>query len=321
MRDDFVLPNEYTTLHATVEDALSHRTGMPRHDFSYVGSNVTVRNVVWNLRNLPMTAEVRSRFQYCNMMYITISHFIETWTGMWLGNFLRRRIYGPLGMASTFFSLRDAQKATASGGPSLATPYYWTNRTKKHHSMRWLGAPQVSGCGATISNVLDYAKWLRCMMSMSAPLSPAGHQALRLPRIFTGPVAAETTGFRGSSSYALGWEINNYRGEDLIWHSGGLPGYSTVMMYFPRLQWGVTMMANAGQGGAIPVLVFKLLDDMLGIPEQERFDWVPTLKLLEILSIETLKKARYILYPNAPKEKDAIPLSLPLESYTGVQLP
>ena len=320
MREDFVLP-EYTTFHATIEDALSHRTGMPRHDLSYGGNNVTVRDVVRNLRHLPMTAEIRNRFQYCNMMYIAVSHFIETWTGIWLGDFMRRRIYHPLGMASTFFSLRDAQKAAASGGPSLATPYYWTNKTKQYHSIPWLDAPQESGCGATISHVLDYAKWLRCMMSMSAPLSPAGHQALRSPRIFSGPVAGETTGFRGSSAYALGWEVSNYRGEDLIWHSGGLPGYSTIMMYFPRMQWGVTMMANGGQGGAggaIQVLVFKLIDDMLGIPEQEQFDWAPTLELIEVLVIETLKKARDILCPNAPKEKDAIALSLPLESYTGV---
>ena len=318
MRDDFVLPDEYTTFHATIEDALSHRTGMPRHDLSYGGKNVTVRDVVRNLRHLPMTAEIRSRFQYCNLMYIAVSHFIETRTGMWLGDFLRRRIYEPLRMANTFFSLQDAQKAASSGGPSLATPYYWTNRTKKYHSMPWLDAPQESGCGATISNVLDYAKWLRCIISMSAPLSPAGHQALRSPRIVSGPIAAEPTGFRGSSAYALGWEVSNYRGEDLIWHTGGLPGYSTVMMYFPRLQWGVTMMANGGQGGAIQVLVFKLIDDMLGIPEQEQFDWASTLKLIEILVIETLKEGRSLLYPNAPKEKDAIPLSLPLESYTGV---
>ena len=95
------------------------------------------------------------------------------------------------------------------------------------------------------------------------------------------------------------------------------------MMYFPRLQWGVTMMANGGrggQGGAIQVLVYKLIDDMLGIPEQERFDCASMLDFTERLEIETLKKARSIFYPTAPKEKDAIPLSLPLKSYTGVCL-
>lgn len=35
LRDDFVLENDFVTTHATVEDILSHRTGMPRHDFSY----------------------------------------------------------------------------------------------------------------------------------------------------------------------------------------------------------------------------------------------------------------------------------------------
>ena len=313
-----MLADEYTTNHATIEDALSHRTGMPRHDFSYGGANVTVRDVVKNLRQLPMTAEIRTRFQYCNMMYIAISHFIETWTGMWLGDFLRTRIYEPLSMLSTFFSLSDAQKAAASGGPSIATPYYWTNKSKDYHSIPWLNAPQESGCGATISNVLDYAKWLRCMMTMSAPLSAAGHRALRLPRINRAPFAQERTGFRGSEAYALGWEVSNYRGEVMNWHTGGLPGFNTIMMYFPRLQWGVTMMANGGQGAAIQVLVFRLIDDMLGIPEREQFDWGAVSEDYESREMEILKNARQVLYPNAPKEKDAIPLSLPLESYAGV---
>lgn len=319
MREDFVLADEYTTLHATIEDALSHRTGMPRHDSSYGRANFTVQDVVQNLRHLPLTAEIRSRYQYCNMMYIAVSHFIETWTGMWLGDFLRTRIYEPLSMSSTFFSLSDARKAAASGGPSLATPYYWTNYTKEYHSIPWLDAPQESGCGATISNVLDYARWLRCMMTMSAPLSTAGHAALRSPRIITGPVNDELTGFRGSNSYALGWEVSNYRGEVMMWHTGGLPGFVSVMMYFPRLQWGLTMMANGGDGSLQQVLIFKLIDDILEIPEEDRFDWAPVLELDHLLTLETLQSAKDIMYPNAPKGEDCIPLSLPLESYAGVK--
>lgn len=142
IREDFVLPDEYTTLHATLEDALAHRTGMPRHDFSYGGPNVSVRDVVQNLRHLPMTAEIRVRWQYCNMMYITISHFIEKWTGIGLGDFLRTRIYEPLLMNSTFFSLKEAQAAASGGGADLATPYYWKNHTQRYHSLPWLDSQQ-----------------------------------------------------------------------------------------------------------------------------------------------------------------------------------
>lgn len=316
IREDFVLADEYATAHATIEDALSHRTGMPRHDLTYGGSNVTVQDVVQNLRNLPMTAEIRTRFQYCNMMYIVVSHFIEKWTGMWLGDFLRIRIYEPLNMSSTFFSLSDAKKSGASGGPTLATPYYWINRTKTHQAIPPLDAPQESGCGATISNVLDYTKWLRAMMTMSAPLSLAGHQALRSPRIISSPITQEETGFRGSDTYALGWQVSNYRGEVMNWHSGSVPGFNSVMIYFPRLQWGVTMMANGGE--AIQTLLFRLIDDMMEIPEKERFDWAPVLEGIKLKALEILKNGRHLGYPNAPKERDSIPLSLPLESYAGV---
>ncbi len=322
MREDFVLADEYTTVHATIEDALSHRTGMPRHDTSWARPNITVRDVVQNLRHLPMTAEIRTRFQYCNMMYVAVSHFIETWTGMWLGDFLRTRIYEPLSMASTFFSLSDAQKATDSGGPSLATPYYWTNKNKTYHSLPWVDAPHASGCGATISNVLDYSKWLRCMMTRSAPLSPAGHRALHLPRIMSGHLPEEPeqmTGFRGSDNYALGWEVSNYRGEVLNWHTGGLPGFTTIMMYSPRLQWGITMMANGGTGAVNQILIFKLIDDMLGIPEHDRFDWAPMFERSELQALEILRNARALMYPSAPIANDSIPLALPLESYAGVR--
>ena len=237
---------------------------------------------------------------------------------MWLGDFLRIRIYEPLRMFSTFFSLADAKKSAASGGPSLATPHYWTNKTQSYNGIPWLDAPQESGCGATISNVLDYTKWLRCQMTMSAPMSPAGHRALHSPRIFSGLIEEERAGFRGSEAYALGWMISNYRGEVMIWHTGGLPGFGTIMLYFPRLQWGLTMMANGGDGGAIQVLVFDLIDAMLRIPEQERFDWVPVMELNESFEIEILKNAKDLLYPNAPKGRDIIPPSSSLESYAGV---
>jgi CubicO group peptidase (beta-lactamase class C family) len=116
IRDDFVLENEYATTHTTIEDALSHRSGMPRHDFSYggnypdeggIGMGVhkgTIRDAVRALRWLPLTAEPRVSFQYCNMMFVVVSHVVETLTGAWLGDFLKERIWGPLGMHGTVSS-------------------------------------------------------------------------------------------------------------------------------------------------------------------------------------------------------------------------
>lgn len=61
----------------------------------------------------------------------------------------------------------------------------------------------------------------------------------------------------------------------MIWHSGGLPGFGTVMAFLPKLQWGVDVMANSVGGGSTveQVLMHRLMDDLLGVPEEERFDW------------------------------------------------
>jgi CubicO group peptidase (beta-lactamase class C family) len=102
---DFILSDEYATNHITIEDALSHRSGLPRHDYSYGGNydgkKPSVRGAVRALRYLPLTAEPRTKFQYCNMMYGVASHVIETLTGKWLGDVLKERIWGPLGMKAT----------------------------------------------------------------------------------------------------------------------------------------------------------------------------------------------------------------------------
>ena len=305
-------------MHTTLEDALSHRTGMAGHDSSWNNANLTVRDVVRSLRHLFITAEIRTRFQYCNMMFIAVSHVIESLTGEWLGDFLKTRIYEPLGMTNTFFSLKDAQEAEASGGAHLATSYRWSNQTKQYEAFPWLDAPQVSGAGATISNVLDYAKWLRCHMTSSAPFSSAGHEAFHYPRMISGLMALEAAGFRGTDAYALGWDISNYHGELMQWHTGGLPGFATMMMYFPRLQWGLTAITNGGDPSALLELTFALFDDKLGIPHDQRFDWSIANNFRRSLALGTLRHAKELLFPNAPKGKDVIPLSLPLSLYAGV---
>lgn len=105
IRDDFVLENDYATTHITIEDALSHRSGLPRHDFSYGGfrdgKKATIKDTVRDLRYLSLTAEPRTRFQYCNLMFVAASHVVESLTGVWLGDFLRERIWKPLDMKST----------------------------------------------------------------------------------------------------------------------------------------------------------------------------------------------------------------------------
>ncbi|KAL8922714.1 MAG: hypothetical protein Q9208_005027 [Pyrenodesmia sp. 3 TL-2023] len=318
IRSDFLLPDDYATLHTTLEDAASHRTGMPGHDSSYGGPNFSLRDVVRNLRNLPMTAEIRTSFQYCNMMYMTLSHVIETLTSSWLGDVLRTRIWVPLNMTRTYFSLAQAKQASENGAAELAKGYMWNNRTQSYMQIPWMDMPIASGAGNIISNVEDYAKWLQCLLSQSPPLSKTGHESLRRPRIIQAD--SPIPGMTGPSTYALGWNVENYRGEPLISHTGGVPGFGAFVAYLPQRNYGIMVMGNTAEAAIVELsLAYQLLDDFLDIPEKEREDIGSLLeKLLVRPAEERMADPIKALYPDAPTGKDAIPLSLPLEDYTGV---
>ncbi|KAI9810883.1 MAG: hypothetical protein M1827_005742 [Pycnora praestabilis] len=315
IREDFVLPDEYSTTHVTLEDALSHRTGMPGHDASYGGANYTVKDVVRSLRYLPLTEEIRTKFQYCNVMFTTVSHAIENLTGMWLGDFLRSRIWGPIGMSSTYFSLHDVLAAVDTGRESLARGYYWNNDTKQYVPEHWMDASVVSGAGHVISNVLDYTEWLRTMIHQALPFSEAGHEAFRTARSFSNPFGRQP--FTGPSSYTLGWDLDYYRGETVLWHQGALSGFGATMIYLPHRKWGVTMAGNTKEtSNAIQqVLALALIDDLLETPESERFDVQAMFENYTRNARQDLLRGKNGVYPDIPKK--ALPMTLPMEDYVG----
>ncbi|MDI1493474.1 MAG: hypothetical protein OHK93_005264 [Ramalina farinacea] len=319
IRDDFVLQDEYMTDHTTLEDALSHRTGLPRHDISWIGYNASIPDIVRKLRYLPPTAEPRTKFQYNNMMFIAVSHFIERFTQTKLGAFLKARIYEPLGMKNTFFSLADAKAASLTGRVSLANGYAWNNLTQDYERLAHMDFPGVAGAGATISTVMDYGIWIRSLINEAAPLSSAGHAALRYPRI-TRPslFGGSKTGFEDFEMYSLGLTVSYYRGELLISHTGGLPGFATFMAFMPDRKWGAAIMANNLEGGVSlnNILMFKLIDDALGIPDAERYDWEQRERDNLSEEMDKLENARSITFPDCPDPP--LSLSLPLAEHVGL---
>ncbi len=84
------------------------------------GKPATSRDHVRNMRNLPLSRPPRTEFHYDNWMFTTLSHLVETLTGEWLGDTLRKYLWDPLGMDSTFLSLEDA----LSSKHHLARGYY-----------------------------------------------------------------------------------------------------------------------------------------------------------------------------------------------------
>ncbi len=77
-------------------------------------------------------------------------------------------------------------------------------------------------------------------------------------------------------------------------------------------------MANSvgGESTVEQVLMHRLMDDLLGVPEEERFDWEANEEKTLRQGAYTLSHAREIEYPDVPDPP--LPLTLPLSAYAGV---
>lgn len=255
----FALEDDYYTSHITLEDALSHRSGLPRHDLSYGWDNADAVDVILSMKHLPLTAEPRTRWQYCNLMYATVGQALAMLGNLRFGDMVRKLIWEPIGMTSTTTSLDKAQSSTDHLGMSrLSRGYFWN---KDHYLPEpYPDLEAAAGAGATISSVNDYALWIQTLLNAgsndSSPISDAIYSDMTAARTIMNTVpgtAAQTI----PAVYALGW-INAMLGSHLlITHSGSVTGFGANVYILPDEGWGVVTMANTmGPSNTVGALIF-----------------------------------------------------------------
>ncbi|KAJ5625411.1 hypothetical protein N7510_001720 [Penicillium lagena] len=324
IRDDFVLASEDATQKVTVEDALSHRTGLPSHDLALGSTSdsdkTAVRDMVRQLRHLPLTAELRTKFQYNNAMYVVAAHVIETVTGEPLGDLLARRIWGPLGMTDTYFSLEEARGTHDENPLAHGYAYNYADDDGTYRTVEWMPLASVSGAGAVISSANDLAKWAHALLTGSPALFASPNtvrEQLWRPRSHL-PVERYGSAFTGPGAYTLGWQTGVYRGVEFFEHQGGMNAFGAELILIPELQYAVVALANtAGTSNcAEQTLVFHLIDQKLGVrPDQPRFDW----DAKNLADIEKGKcdvaTAVSRFFPSLPSPP--LPTTLPLSLYAG----
>ncbi|KAF9875984.1 putative penicillin-binding protein [Colletotrichum karsti] len=324
IRDDFVLEDSWITQHATLEDALSHRTGLGDHTMAaskhYEGRPGTLRDIVRSLRYLPLAAEPRTKFLYCNLMYMTLSYVVETLTSQRLGDVFKDWIWEPLGMTSTYLSVKDAEQSDKD----LAHGYYYDEKTKTYKDVPWPDVELVSGAGGIISNVLDYSRWIQSLIGEQPPLSKAGHKAIKTPRMVSGEV--DDVFLDVAQSYALGWLTSSYKGRRLWSHNGGIDGFGAEVIFFPDEGFGVVTLGNtaSSSNAAGQILLWHLIDEKLGVAPADRFDhnkrqappvpsmqWEQSKQLVE----GAFDAALDLAYPERPE--NPLPPTLPSTALVG----
>ena len=303
------LNDTFATLHLTPRDLVTHRSGLPRHDFIWYNNYSASREeLVRRLAYLQPTADLREKFQYNNLMFLTAGYLIEVLTGKTWEEAVKERILNPLEMKRTNFSVIDSQKDA-----DFALPYREVKGKIEKIPFRII--TNMGPAGSINSSVREMSHWLMVHLNQGkykgqTIIQPQTLQDMHLAHMTTGetPSSPEIT----PADYGLGWFVDTYRGHQRVHHGGNIDGFSAMVWLLPDDNLGLVALANKSGTGLPELIIRKAADLILGL---EPRDWIGQAIERKLKGEEVEEKAEK---KKKTRRKTGTSPAHALEEYTGL---
>lgn len=265
----FAMYDPYVTRELTIRDLMVHRSGLGLGAGDLLWwpeSTYDRKEIVRRLRFIPPATSFRNAYAYDNVLYTVAGEVIEAVSGQNWEEFVDRRILDKVGMTGSTVRHSGAGKgdnvagthAEVDGVLRLVPPLVSDNTNPagginagSDDMAKWLIVQLDSGRLADGSRLFQPAT-TRQLWTMVTPI-PGGAPAPEL--------AFQRYSFNG---YALGMGVRDYRGRQMLSHTGGLPGYLSKVTMIPELRLGVVVLTNQESGSAFNAISYRVVDHYLG---------------------------------------------------------
>ena len=323
---EFTLSDPVIAERITVRDTLSHRAGfgLGAGDLLFwPNSDRTRADLLRQAAFVPIEDGFRANYHYCNLMFVVAGAIIERVSGKTWEDFVQTRVFNPLGMTDSvpLARLADPAKSALPHGRVGPPLRYQGEMTQIAQSIaevwNWDNA---AAAGGICASPRDWAKWMALRLNNGALpdgtrlFSEAVAREMYKPNILVsnseGPTAA-LPNRAIASTYAMGLQVQDYRGERVATHGGGSPGgiSSTVLITARKI--GISIFTNAEESALLRALRSGLTDIAMGKVD---IDWIADSKRIEAEGIEKSLKAAVEI--DAKQAAGAKP-SLALDAYGG----
>lgn len=320
----FQMYDPWVTREMTIRDLLVHRSGLGlgAGDLLFVPrSNLSRAEAVKRLRYIKPATSFRSAYAYDNVLYMVVGQLIEAVTGKTWEEFTGEQLLKSAGMLHS-----TGDDSVRFNNPDRAQPH-----ARLNGAFRGLGDQEVlderedlarSGApaGGLAVSANDMARWL--LIQLNAGKLPEGdkrlfsaeaHAQMWKP-VLLQPITPLPPEFAVTNpmfyTYALGWDVQDYRGAKLVWHGGAVFGFKTAVVLLPEKNVGFSIEINSEDSGIIRGLMFELLDHYLGLPKA---DWPE-----KLIANSREQMAEALKASQAEAAKPAkVGLSLPVVRYAG----
>ena len=264
---EFRLEDDVLTARVTPRDLVTHRTGMPRHDASWYHIERTRPELIYMLRYLEKSKDLRQQFQYNNLMFLTAGYMGGKLNGTSWEDAVRQRIFRPLGMTSSNFSVDNSKKS-----PDYAHAYQKDDK-EVVHEIPILKADDVGPAGSINSNLEDMTQYLLLYLNKGKHGDTQIISQPDIRQMTTPQMVIATSGVDkelGYLNYGMGLFVTTYRGHKFVHHGGNLDGFSLLLSFLPDDNAGSIVLTNMDATQLREVLTYNIYDRMLGM---DPVDW------------------------------------------------
>lgn len=312
----FQMSDAYVTKEMRVRDLLCHRSGLSlgAGDLMFFPpTDLSEADILKRLRHVPLATSFRSAYAYDNILYSVAGALIQEVGGKSWEQVMKERFFAPLGMTDTLPNLKQLPS-----GAELVTPH--AKAEGKTLPVAHQPMDNNAPAGGIVSSVEDMGKWLLAFLAEGdlgggkRLFSEAQARMLQVPHTLL-PVGRREgptkEGMPTLAAYALGLEVQDYRGSRMVWHTGGLVGMVSRVTWLPDQKLGVVVLTNAEAGAAFQAITNTILDHHLGAPAK---DWVAAYQ--EVLAKRVAKAQEKVAKAAAERNAASRP-SLALAAYAG----
>lgn len=307
----FQLYDPYVTRDLMVRDLLTHRSGLARGDMLWYLSPYSREEVLRRIRFLKPSWGFRSRYGYQNIMFIAAGQIIPSITGKTWDDFIKERLFSPLGMTRSSTSVSALQ-----GMDDVATPHTEIDSTMQ--PIRWPNFDNVGPAGSVNSCVLDMAQWVRLNLNDGVYngkrlISSDVIREIQTPQTVIRLDSLDRVLWPSMhfAAYGFGWSLRDYLGRKLIQHDGALDGMRTRVVLVPEEKLGFVILFNSSNTSLHTSIAYWILDHELGGPVR---DWSG--ELLKVAKEREQKSKAEEKKREDERAKGTKP-SLALEKYVG----
>lgn len=309
------LADPYATRELRVRDLLTHSAGLGNADRLWIRGDLGTAEILRRLRWLEPAYSFRSSFTYQNVMYGAAGEVIARAAGTSYPEFLRARLFAPLGMTR---SHPTHAAVAAARDPNTSRAHYRIRDTVRAIDEDVVDA--LPAAGSVWSTASDMARWARFLLDSGRVNGRRLISARAFAQLFQPQVIVPDAEFYPTTrltrphwtTYGLGWFQQDYAGRFLAFHTGSLDGRTAIIGLVPDARVGIVVLGNLDHAEVRHALMLRAIDTFAGGAPSR--DWSTDLLALYGDRRRLADSAR--VAAESRRVAGARP-SLPLPSYAG----